>query len=198
MKNYYYYLFALILCSCVSLKPSQKGTFVDQRDGHEYKWVQLGNQTWMAQNLDFVCGNSWYYNNDSTNHKFYGRYYNCETAKVVCPPGWHLPSDNEWKTLEKAVGMQYYDADMRMFRGFVAKKFVGKKGKTEFNVLFLGRYAQGKVDKFGEHAQFWTSTKDGIPTFTRLFVKGDERIGRTSIGSAYGCNVRCIKDNDIH
>lgn len=196
MKRIYFLssIFVLAICSC-SLKPTLWGSFVDTRDSHEYKWIKLKNQIWMAQNLDFDSKDSWYYNDDSTNHKIYGRFYHCQIAKEVCPAGWHLPSDGEWKVLEIADGMSKLDADHDRWRGTMSADFI-KGGSTQFDALFIGVRLQGYFGKFGEEAEFWTSTHENKPTYTRKFKKNENRIDRNLIGSAYGCNIRCIK-NDI-
>ena len=76
------------------------GSFVDERDGHKYKWVRIGEQIWMGENLAYDTENgSWAYNSDEGNVAVYGRLYTWETAKSICPAGWHLPSKNEWEQL---------------------------------------------------------------------------------------------------
>lgn len=193
MKVISYLILGLIVTSC-SLKPILKGSFVDKRDGHEYKWIKLKNQIWMAQNLDFVSKKSWYYNDDSTNHKIYGRFYLCDIAKEVCPVGWHLPSDDDWKTLEIAAGMNSSEANMIGWRGDVSNIFMNE-GHSGFNVQFIGMRRQGYFAGFGEEAQFWSSTQINKPTITRSFRYGDNRISANSLGAAYGCSVRCVKND---
>ena len=70
----------------------KKGTFTDTRDGHTYKTITIGNQTWYAENVSFNVKNSWYYKDDSNSMRKYGRLYTFESAKEACPSGWHVPT----------------------------------------------------------------------------------------------------------
>jgi len=79
-------------------------TFTDARDGRSYFSVEIGEQTWMAENLNYNADGSRCYNDDEAYCDVYGRLYDWETATTVCPSGWHLPSDEEWDVLISAVG----------------------------------------------------------------------------------------------
>lgn len=108
------------------------GSFTDERDGATYNWVKIGDQTWMAENLNYATasGSSWCYDNATTCQKSLGRLYDWAAAmdldpqydttywevaesiqqgvdttkrQGVCPPNWHLPTKSEWNALVNFV-----------------------------------------------------------------------------------------------
>ena len=87
---------------CVQNIPKTSKT----NDAKQYKTVKIGNQVWMAENMNYKTsiGKSWCFEDDDFYCQKYGRLYDWNTAAKVCPVGWHLPSDSEWNELEKSAG----------------------------------------------------------------------------------------------
>ncbi len=135
----------LLLWSCND-EPfdADSGTFVDSRDNHEYQWVKIGEQIWMAENLAYIpddvceldsqCG-TWIYDYSGegsygVNYQIYGCLYDWETAQQVCPEGWHLPSDEEWMELERHLGMEEIELDRFACRGEIELNIGGELAST--------------------------------------------------------------------
>jgi uncharacterized protein (TIGR02145 family) len=79
-------------------------TFKDARDNQSYFSVVIGEQIWMAENLNFNAEGSKCYDNADSYCNVYGRLYDWEIAISACPDGWHLPTKAEWDILTDLVG----------------------------------------------------------------------------------------------
>ena len=220
----------LILIQMVSCKKEDPITVTDI-DGNTYYATTIGNQIWMAENLKatrlndktsitLVPSNStWisatkpfycWFSNDTSNKALYGALYNnfaVQTEKL-CPSGWHVPSNDDFKALEKSLGMSQVEADSLGWRGTdQGKKMKSRTGwndngngtnKSGFNGLAGGyRYGMdGGYYDWGAVSFWWTSTKKSatLGLYRRLDYNQNQVYaeGSNLKGGKY---VRCVKDS---
>lgn len=177
-------------------KPAKlTGTFTDGRDGQVYKWVKIGSQIWMAQNLNYkTAEHSYYYNNDESNRAKYGMYYDFQVLQEAAPKGWHVPSDAEWQQMELAAGMSNEQATLEGYRRDIGDALL-PGGDTGMDVLYAGWHKQGFFAELDQTAYFWTTTQSGAPVYGRMLKKGSNAIYRGRWGIAYAMSIRCVKDD---
>ena len=192
---------------------------IDARDSQTYTIVTIGTQTWMAENLNYYTTTfSKYWNNDSIEYaEDYGRLYDQAMADSVCPSGYHLPTDAEWKTLEGYLGMSSADQAKEGYRtsgdvgydlksGYSTITSYGNAywrgqgfGSDDYNFTALPAGFVRGFSFFGlsNNAYFWTSTVDSDMAskfYFRSLAAGYDGITRdTQSGSVY-MSVRCIED----
>ena len=175
------------------------GELVDTRDGRTYRTVEIGNQTWMAENLHFESENSECYEDSLELCDNYGRLYPWAEAMEVCPSGWHLPSLDEWKILYTyAGGINTSASKLRSAKGWECYNCEGTDDYG-FSVLPAGGY-RNKYSRFQElHviAYFWTSTdyagkEDNV--YNICFDERDWIIDGNGPKTENTFSIRCIKD----
>lgn len=186
------------------IRPTEvKKTFIDPRDGETYKYITIGSQIWMAENLNYKStSGSWCYEDKQDYCNNYGCLYDFYTAISVCPVGWHLPSDEEWKTLERFLGMSevelnYLGATLSRTSGEVGLKLVpylpgiGNEEACGFDAQWGGiRLPDGRFNNIGWHAYYWSSDQ-----IYRQLIGHNKYVYRANIDYKYGLSVRCIKNN---
>jgi len=163
MKKIATILAMLCLISCESSKTSN---FIDKRDGKKYKTVKIGEQTWMAENLNYNAEGSKCYEDNESNCKKYGRLYDRKTAQKACPEGWHLPSKNEWAALMTAAGGEK-TAGRKLKATSGWNDSGGKPGNGEdtfgFSALPSGYFnSDGYFSNVGDIGTWWSASEDGI------------------------------------
>lgn len=181
-------------------------------DGNIYQTVKIGNQTWMKENLRVTHAPdgsdilSFAYINDPDSIKKYGRLYSWdvamngsteEGAQGICPDGWHLPSDDEWKELEMALGMTQAEADMsNTWRGSPVGTMMKAGGESGYEAHLSGRCTGGSLSLMGEMEYMWTSTQySSSLAWRRCLDSKSSAVGRwNTFPKGYCFSVRCVKD----
>ena len=186
----------LLLNSAITIN-AQNDTLVDVRDGQKYETTIIGEQIWMAENLNYKTEKySYCYAGKKANCDKYGRLYRWNSASKACPEGWHLPTDEEWQTLEKELGM----ADNQLtkentWRGTDQATKLFSDTTVNFNML-LGGYHNPPSNSFlgGMQSFFWTATNTESHAWYRQMRKGSGQIFRRTRPKSWGMSVRCVKD----
>ncbi|MGI6330081.1 MAG: FISUMP domain-containing protein [Bacilli bacterium] len=144
-----------------------------------------------------------------------------EDRQGLCPSGWHIPSDYEWKVLEAYVDSKYKEVDEEdennewndlgdgKYRGKDAGKNLKSANKDEWNdpsgagTDFYGfmarpagsRITSGILNNVGTTAYWWTSSSgEGSDAWRRGLVSDDDGVERGLNSQANGRAVRCIRD----
>jgi uncharacterized protein (TIGR02145 family)/uncharacterized repeat protein (TIGR02543 family) len=176
-------------------------TFTDSRDDNKtYKKVAIGNQVWMAENLNYQTANSVCYDNNSSNCATYGRLYNWDAAMTACPTGWHLPTFDEWKALWDNITLKVgnslkstsgWDDDGRDGSGTDEYGFAalpgGLGGGPQYDNVFNGA---------GTFGSWWdaTETTSGYAGYWQMYGGTDNMsVGSPRVSSMLR-SVRCVQD----
>ena len=199
--------------------------------GQMYNTVEIEDQCWLKENLNIgiiVNGSQeqtnngqiekYCYNNSTSNCEKYGglyqwdemmQYVTSQGAQGICPDGWHIPTDGEWKILEGSVDSQYGIGNsvwnQTGFRGYDA----GKNLKDEidwsdganlfdFSSFHTGNrhYSLKNFHNLDDSGLYWCSDDMGSSeAYYRLMHNGNDGVNRTTTDKGMGFAVRCIKDN---
>lgn len=200
-KKFFFILIALMAVAAVAAVSSVTGMFMDLRDGKKYKTVKIGNQTWMAENLNFKTQDSYCYEDNESKCSKYGRLYKWQVALKACPAGWHLPSKEEFDILIKTVGGEK----------IAGEKLKSKSGWNDggngsdafgFSALPAGVWFDGGIT--GDDAGFsemtvgtgfWGSTENANKELYEMNLVDNEIAPYFSYrGRGFGNFVRCVKD----
>jgi len=193
------------------------GSFTDTRDGHVYKTIEIGTQTWLVENLAYegagkeITDNSEWKNNDTydgwcyyENNKVtygstYGLLYQWEIAKVACPEGWHLPSITEWNILRDYLGGYLSSAGGKLKETGTAhwsSPNTGATNETGFTAL-PGGVRDYAFRSIYDKGYWWCSTEwnTGLGQGWNMSHNGDH-LRDFNIRFDYydGLSVRCLKD----
>lgn len=179
------------------LDQDQSGTFTDPRDGNTYRWVRVGNQVWMTENLAYrpITGNYWVTDNIFPNLSRYGYLYDYHTAVYVCPDGWNLPGQNDWVNLFNAVG--YKGSDIVTATGL---QLFDQVEIIDLESQLAGFRTSDGSFKMAEQSGVWWSITPyhslALHTFAYEQSQPDVEDMAQNIED-YAFSVRCLKDRDF-
>jgi uncharacterized protein (TIGR02145 family) len=196
-------------------------------DGNVYQTVTIGDQVWMAENLkttkyndgkdilNITDNTEWsnlttdaycWYNNDIENKAIYGALYNwfaVNTGKL-CPTGWHVPTDFEWKQLEMELGLNQAQADMIGWRGTDQGTYMKytnywtNNGNGINSIGFSALPGGFRTSNFfwiGDAGYWWSSTeRTDADAWIRILSYVYTNISRNYNWKYFGFSVRCVKD----
>lgn len=241
LKQFRLIFLLLLVCSVFSaceddpepMVPVIETDVMSDIDGNEYKTVKIGDQWWMAENLKvtkFRNGNIIYqavnpqdwvnafsaYSLFGGSEQSPGLLYNwsavTDTAGLA-PEGWRIPTDEDWKKLEKAVGMANDQADNAGWRGsnegeklklaglegWVFYENVWSTNESGFSAeagscrLFDGQFGNPGL----KHTGFWwtLSEHNQNEAWFRHMDYKERGVFRYHILKKYGLSVRCVKNS---
>jgi uncharacterized protein (TIGR02145 family) len=201
-------------------------------EGNRYNLIRIGSQLWMQENLkatkyndgidirNAVSANDWHLltpaycwlNNDTWNKNIYGALYNWYTVSTgkLCPTGWHIPSDAEWKILEKYLGLTQEEADATDYRG--TNQGTQLKNTTGWSEEGNGTNSSGfsalpaswrdydsefmNYMGSGIDGYWWTSSEnDAATAWARSMTYNSTRISRKAYSLNRGYSIRCVRDD---
>lgn len=223
---------SLTLASCKEEEEKriiERGEMTDA-EGRIYRTVKIGNKWWMAENLAVkkfnngeeityidsqdpdadwatVDGAAFTFTLDSTKGFLYN--YAClEDSRGIVPDGWRVPTDDDWKELERTIGMSSSEIGSTAWRGseegilLASKNSVGWSsgvlfGQDEygFDARAAGvRIFDGRRNLSGKVAFWWTLTQNGDEAWYRYMDSDQTRIFRHYTHKNYAMSVRLVKD----
>lgn len=174
--------------------------------GKTYNTVQIYDQCWLKENLNvgtMIPGNQeqtnngiiekyCYDNNEAYCDTFGGLYQweevlqNATPVQGICPAGWHVATENEYRTLWNAV--QYWETNS------LAENGIGSN-ITGFSALFGGYLNSSAFTSLNSVAGFWTATEnDSSSAFHAMFARTGNMISILTSSKLRGLSVRCLKD----
>ena len=226
----------------------EHGTMTDERDGQVYKTVKIGDQWWMAENLnyaytkptpqyyygtiDIIDSASFCYNNEPDSCAKYGRLYmweasmDCVDAEIddylcpiirywnndfkirgVCPDKWHVPSVNEWKSLQYVVN--YFATDLKSTEGWLDNG--NGSDVVGFRILPTGYYINYlenfefnfAFEDIGKKTCFWTLRQEtsypdcpkcAEDAYPFCISSNSKDFSFNKEPKIYAFPVRCVKD----
>ncbi|MEI7982674.1 MAG: FISUMP domain-containing protein, partial [Bacteroidota bacterium] len=193
-------------------------------DNNNYSIVQIGAQTWMAENLNVgmrIDGSQeqtnngifekYCYDNNENYCNIYGglyqwhemmQYVTAEGVQGICPTGWHLPADGEWAILTAylqgeavAGGKMKSTGSIEAGTGLWQTPNTGATNETGFTAIPGGYCDNGSFASIGGGGNWWSSSENSWnAVWSRYLTYFSNSMYRPSSGESFGYSVRCLKN----
>jgi uncharacterized protein (TIGR02145 family) len=212
----------IMISGCGKEEDPVAGGSVTDIEGNTYRYVVIGSQTWMAENLKTGTFNDgseirlvtrdnfwssttapaycWYNNDHETYGEMYGAMYNwyaVETGKL-CPVGWHVPKDREWTQLTDYLGGENEAVDKLKEAGSLHWISLNSTATNSsgFTALPNGiRFPfEYTFSDIGFAANWWSSDEVIQDKRFAWYRELWTEIRRDGSLKIFGIGVRCIKD----
>ena len=225
LRIYYILIFLLIfiVLNCKNDNPTESeqvtGTVTDI-DSNVYKTITIGSQEWMAENLKTtrynngdsiptnISDDDWMmritsgayaiYDNDDANNSTYGKLYNwyaVDDSCNLCPVGWHVPTDAEWKTLVTYLGGEGVAGGKLKEAGTAHWNSPNAATNESGFTALPGGQRVGHYMDLGAYGFWWSSSEGfGSGSWGWGMVNSENIVMRLNYGQGAGKSVRCIKD----
>jgi len=186
-----------------------------------YKTVEIGNQIWTAENLNYSasssrCGNknTGSLTTNDADCATYGRLYGTSALGSVCPAGWRLPNDADWTALRDFVNSENGCSDdepepppmppppppcsgtkLKTASGWNTGGHIPGTDNYGFSAL-PGGYGNSGSDffNFGNEGNWWSSTTSNGINYSYWRMRNDYNGMSKSNGSSFLYSVRCVKN----
>jgi uncharacterized protein (TIGR02145 family) len=179
-----------------SARQQSDNTFKDPRDGTVYKTVKIGNQIWMCENLKYKTTGAVAYNNDKANVAAFGYLYDWATAEKVCPKGWHLPKEADWKTLLDFLGGKNTAGGKLKAKDGAGWKApnTAASNASGFSAGPGGAFIGGVFQYKDEAAYYWSSEAECTSSYVLYLTHKAGFADRKIVTKTDKVSIRCIKD----
>jgi len=190
-------------------------------DNNVYNTVRIGTQCWMQSNLkvskyrngdaiptglsDIDWGSTSsgayaIYNNNPINNEVYGKLYNYQAvfdSRGLCPTGWHVPTEDEWRILLDFVGPSK-SGDLLRSVNFWSTPNIGLTDVFGFSALPGGaRFTSGGFSAIGSEGVWrsYNSMNSFVSNSLYLGPSGNFAFSGFPIS---GHSVRCLLDSNFN
>nr|NQU91954.1 PKD domain-containing protein [Bacteroidota bacterium] len=209
---------------------------LDTRNNQQYNTVQIGERCWMSENLNIgtmINGTEdmqdndliekYCYEDNEANCDIYGglyqwdelmQYTNVEGAQGICPDGWHVPTHEEWCTLENEVDAGSIPCNINnLWVGTDAGGNLKESGASHWQLPNIGAtnssgftaLPAGTREHIGDsmawknlttNCYWWSSSENanGINAIRHRLSYNHSQVLRTVDHENFGFSVRCIKN----